>query len=196
MTDVTDERALGGLRARVGRRGLGSDASRADDLAAPLEALFRDHAGHVFRYLRSRGLTESEAADLTADTFERAMRRHRGFRPRGGGERAWLITIARNAAVDHGRSQSRLRRWQTGMDAEPMSVPSAEDQAMREDEAADVRRRVDGLHEDQREAVRLRYAGGLTAREIGLVLGKSEAATQKLISRALQELRNGYDHDR
>ena len=34
-----------------------------------------------------------------------------------------------------------------------------------------------------------RYAGGLSAREIGLVLGKSEAAIQKQIQRALAALR-------
>jgi RNA polymerase sigma factor (sigma-70 family) len=45
------------------------------------------------------------------------------------------------------------------------------------------------LPEDQREAVGLRFGAGLTARQIGLVIGKSEEATQKLISRAIVRLR-------
>ncbi|MBA3801031.1 MAG: hypothetical protein H0X18_18440, partial [Geodermatophilaceae bacterium] len=40
-----------------------------------------------------------------------------------------------------------------------------------------------------REAVLLRYSAGLTAREIGPVIGKSAGATQKLIERALQILK-------
>ena len=41
----------------------------------------------------------------------------------------------------------------------------------------------------QRDAIVLRYGAGLTARQIGEVLGKREAATQKLLSRALASLR-------
>jgi DNA-directed RNA polymerase specialized sigma24 family protein len=49
------------------------------------------------------------------------------------------------------------------------------------------------LPPDQRDAIALRFGGGLTAREIGTVLGKREAATQKLISRGLARLREAYD---
>jgi DNA-directed RNA polymerase specialized sigma24 family protein len=49
------------------------------------------------------------------------------------------------------------------------------------------------LPADQRDAIVLRFATGLTAREIGTVLGKSEAASQKLVSRGLAALREAYD---
>ena len=55
---------------------------------------------------------------------------------------------------------------------------------------------VDQLPDVQRDALALRYAAGLTAREIGAALGKTEHATQKLISRALATLREDYRHDR
>ena len=48
---------------------------------------------------------------------------------------------------------------------------------------------VGRLPEDQREALLLRYAGGLTAREIGVVIGKQEGAVQKQIERGLAALR-------
>ncbi len=61
-------------------------------------------------------------------------------------------------------------------------------------ESADaIRHAVRSLPAAQREAIALRYAGGLSAREIGGILGKSEAATQKLISRALAQLRETLD---
>jgi RNA polymerase sigma-70 factor (ECF subfamily) len=54
---------------------------------------------------------------------------------------------------------------------------------------------VSKLPDAQREAIVLRYAGGLTTREIGATLGKSEAATQKMLSRALKALRETYRED-
>jgi len=41
----------------------------------------------------------------------------------------------------------------------------------------------------------LRFAGALTAREIGRVLGRSEAAAHKLVNRALAALREDYRDD-
>jgi len=51
---------------------------------------------------------------------------------------------------------------------------------------------VAALPPDQRDAIVLRFAAGLTAREIGDVLGKSEAASQKLVSRWLTALKEAY----
>ena len=48
------------------------------------------------------------------------------------------------------------------------------------------------LPEAQRDAIVLRYAAGLTAHEIGSVINKSEAATQKLLTRALARLKESY----
>ena len=68
-----------------------------------------------------------------------------------------------------------------------MGLAIAADHAERErQEIVDA---VSGLPEVQRDAIWLRYAGGLSAREIGHVLGKSEAAIQKQIQRALDALR-------
>ena len=65
---------------------------------------------------------------------------------------------------------------------------------MRSDERRRIRLLVADLPEVQRDALALRYGAGLTARQIGVVLGKNEAATQKLISRALARLRE-VTHD-
>lgn len=159
------------------------------------EALYRDHAIHVYRYLRSRVPSDDDATELTAVTFERAPGAHVRFEPTGGGERAWLIRIARNAAIDHLRDQGR-----TVSGAPLLMVPSAdptpEESVIREERYAELRSHVGALPEPQREALHLRYAGGLTAWEIGTVLDKSEAATQKLITRALASLREAIGHER
>ena len=51
------------------------------------------------------------------------------------------------------------------------------------------------LTADRREAVSMRLFAGLTARETGAVMGKSEAAVKMLIHRALRELRDALHEE-
>ncbi len=166
-------------------------AARSDPAAFGL--LYRRHRLAVFRYLRTRTRSADDALELTAVAFERALAAIDRYRPTGGGFLAWLLRIARNAAIDAGR-----RRW-----AAPILVDPADDRLDGQPEAivlAQERRvalaaAINDLPEAQREALVLRYAAGLTAREIGNVLGKSDQATQKLISRALATLRERHHVD-
>lgn len=141
----------------------------------------------VYRYLRARGELEEDALDLTATTFERAFAKRHGFRQRDGGLGAWLFRIARNAAIDAHRRR-KAEAFLTSSD----DVHLAMDADHAERERQEVVEAVSTLPEVQREAIWLRYASGLTAREIGSVLGRSEAAIQKQIQRALDTLREAF----
>jgi RNA polymerase sigma-70 factor (ECF subfamily) len=147
------------------------------------------HREAVFRYLRARCDGEDQALELAAVTFERAFVALPSYRTRGGGFLAWLFRIARNAAIDE---QRRRRRTALAVDINAPVEPSLEEQVIAGEERAKLRRLVAELPDPQRDAVALRYGGGLTAREIGLVIGKSEEATQKLISRAVGRLREEF----
>lgn len=172
------------------------DAGPAEELAllarADSEAfaeLFREHRETVFRYLRARCRDDDLALELTAVTFEKALRAIPRYRTQGGGVVAWLLRIARNAAADHERRQRPLvPQWRVHTDA-PSPEPSPEEAVVRSDERRRLRLLVADLPEVQRDALALRFGAGLTARQIGVVIGKSEEATQKLISRALARLR-------
>lgn len=165
------------------------EKGRVDDGIADAAAFTRAYERHrlpVYRYLRARGLGDDDALELTAVTFERAYARRRDFRPRDGGLGAWLFRIARNASID----QHRRRRPEAEL---PEGGDPADAAAVGADPAESDRRElhdaVRALPADQRDAIWLRYAAGLTAREIGRVFGKSEAAVQKQIQRALVALR-------
>ncbi len=84
-------------------------------------------------------------------------------------------------------------QWRMNTD-EVSHEPSPEDVAVRSDERRRIRLLVADLPEVQRDALAMRFGAGLTARQIGLVIGKNEEATQKLISRALSRLRE-VTHD-
>jgi RNA polymerase sigma-70 factor (ECF subfamily) len=158
--------------------------------------LYGRHRESVFRYLRARSTNDDDALDLTAVTFERALIALPKYRSIGAGFAAWLLRIARNAAVDHGRRQ-RARPAPAAL-VEAESQPADDDPeaaAMASDEHRRLRALVRALPEPQRDALALRYSVGLTARQIGAVIGKSEEATQKLLTRALSELKEAYGHE-
>jgi RNA polymerase sigma-70 factor (ECF subfamily) len=173
-------------------------ADEADERRAVDDASIREIEGFarayeryrlpIYRYLRARGTTDDDALDLTAVTFERAFAKRHAFQSRDGGLGAWLFRIARNAAIDAHR-----RRPPDGLltDIDDLGLATAADHAERE--RRDVVDAVSTLPAVQRDAIWLRYASGLSAREIGHVLGKSEGAIQKQIQRALDALREALE---
>lgn len=153
-------------------------------------AVYIRHRESVFRYLRARCTTDDDALELTAVTFERALAAIPRYSARGGGLVAWLLRIARNAAIDQERRRRRLLPlWKTP--EPPSSIPTPEEAAIRAEERRSLRQLLADLPQAQRDAIALRYGAGLTAREIGLVIDKSEEATQKLMTRAIARLKEG-----
>jgi RNA polymerase sigma-70 factor (ECF subfamily) len=141
----------------------------------------------VYRYLRARGADDDVALDLMATTFERALSSLHRFRSRDGGFGAWLFRIARNARVDEHRRSSRV----TGLDnALSVAAPQRDVDAW-----IDLRVRVARLPEPTRDAIALRYAAGLSAREIASIIGKPPDAVQKLIERGIKSLREDLRDD-
>ncbi|MCY7420018.1 MAG: sigma-70 family RNA polymerase sigma factor [Chloroflexi bacterium] len=125
---------------------------------------------------------------MTATTFERALRSLRTYRGSGGGLGAWLLRIARNAHLNERRRSVRLTHLDAAMD-----VPGPGDGG---DRAVELLLLVARLPNATRDAIALRYTAGLTAAEIGRVLGKSPDAVQKLIERGLDSLKEALHDDR
>ena len=171
--DVADEEATA-LRAR-------------DDRAA-FAILYVRHREAVFRYLRARCASDDDALELTAVTFERALAAMPRYSSRGGGVVAWLLRIARNAVIDQARRRRPLLpRWNGPERASDDLTP--EEAAIGAEQRRALRRELAELPQLQRDAIALRYGTGLTARQISLVINKSEEATQKLLTRAIARLK-------
>lgn len=166
-------------------------AARSDPAAFGL--LYDRHRLAVFRYLRTRTSAEDDAAELTAVAFERALTAMPRYRPIGGGFLAWLLRIARNAAIDAGRRPSVVPLIADVRDERRVIAP--EERVLDTEAHSTLVAAVNRLPEIQREAIVLRYAARLTAREIGEILGKSDQATQKVLSRALATIRETYRVD-
>ncbi len=165
-----------------------SEAERLDP--STFGSLYESYRLPVYRYLRARTRSEEDALDLAAATFERAFASLSSFRARDGGIQAWLFRIARNAAIDAHR---RHRPTVDLADADAHLGRIAVQADRIEGERVEMLDLVARLPADQGEALLLRYASGLTAREIGFVIGKREGAVQKQIERGLAALREAFD---
>ena len=174
----------------------GATTVSANNRSTTLEALYAAYRMPVYRYLRSRTATDDEAADLTATTFEHALGAIDRLRP-DGPPLAWLLRIARNAAIDSARRRRPAARLADIQERDqPVSPETPEQTYLEVERSEELRRLVRALPDPQRDAIALRYAAGLSAKEIGRVIGRSEAASQKLIQRALVTLREARHVDR
>lgn len=70
-------------------------------------------------------------------------------------------------------------------------VPSSEDGLLERESQLELLRSIHSLPPDQREVVYLRAFGGLSFREIGDVLGKTETWARVTFYRSKEKLRNG-----
>lgn len=106
------------------------------------------------------------------------------------------------AAADRAQRIDRCRRRRRDRSIDLDDAASLTDRGTSPEEAAiaaEERRWVHSLvarlPEAQRDALVLRFAAGLSSREIAVVIGKSEAATKKLLTRSLATLKEASRHD-
>jgi RNA polymerase sigma factor (sigma-70 family) len=101
---------------------------------------------------------------------------------------AWLHRTAQNIASQTIRTDVR-RRTREQMAAFMSESFATESEPLWEQTAPFLDRAVDGLRDQDREAILLRYFERKTAREIGQIFGTSEEAAHKRVSRAVERLR-------
>ncbi len=165
------------------------------DIAAfgPLYARYQDH---LYTYLRTRTGTAEDAADLTQQVFVQALDALPRYRSQGVSVAAWLFRIARNTATDWQRRQRPTVPWEALPEAFHPCAPETADGALLQREGfAPLYALLASLDAPTREALILRFTAQLTLAEIGTVLGKSEEATRKQITRALHTLKEQYHDD-
>jgi RNA polymerase sigma-70 factor (ECF subfamily) len=158
-------------------------AIQADTLA-----LFDDVGPVLYRYLRSRGLTEDAADDVVQETFLALFRHLSLGRPRHN-LRGWIFEVGRRLA-----SKQRVRAlrrldvevpWRARVAAaaiDPGATPEA--QVLADQRRSRLQRVVRALPERDRQCLLLR-AEGLQYRDIAQALGVSLGGVAKALARAL-----------
>ena len=162
----------------------------------PLDALARDHAAGVFRYLRSLVGDPEEARDLMQETFLRLGRhaaRNGGAQTIGAG---LVFTTARNCGLDYLRRRQVRRYHEVSLDeiadhefpglavARPDST--LEDSQFRRDLAA----ALSALSEDQQTAFHFSEIEGMAYEAIAHLLQVSSGTIASRKHHAVRKLRD------
>lgn len=157
------------------------DRAKQGDIGA-LHFLYVRFADDVRGYVASIVRDEHEAEDITHNLFAKLLTKIQRYEQREVPFAAWILRVARNAALD----QVRARR------AIPFEDVRTSDEG-REDEDLEryesLRLALDGLPTEQREVLVLRHVAGLTPGEIAERLGKTESSIHGLHHRGRGALR-------
>jgi RNA polymerase sigma-70 factor (ECF subfamily) len=153
-----------------------------------LEELYLLHFDRIYSYLHMTVGNRHDAEDLTTQTFLRMLESIGRFRWGTAPFSAWLFRIAHNLAMDHFRSR---RRWQPEEEVpEPPGAAesSAEDEAFRLLSSQSMFDLIEGLSDEQRDVLILKFVFDFSNAEAATVLGKTEGAVKSLQHRALASL--------
>lgn len=155
-----------------------------------MDAVYRQHAQTVYKFLRSQCHDPHLAEELTQETFYQAVRSIDRFDGRCRVS-VWLCQIAKHLWYQHLRKSGR--ETELPEESQLPLIPSAEEETVRRSGQLDLLRRIHALPEPGREVVYLRAFGGLSFREIGDVLGKTETWARVTFYRGKERLKQGGD---
>ncbi|HSM33090.1 MAG TPA: RNA polymerase sigma factor [Anaerolineae bacterium] len=157
------------------------------------EQLYRKYVSQIYGLALYETRDPHAAEDVTETVFLKALAALPRFREQGeGGDstfKVWLYAIARNVIANE-----RRRSWRHPEDPIELALDlrAADDPAATAElhmEAERALEAVMALPPERRQAVVLRFVNGLSAGEIGEIMGKSEGAVRVLIHRALLSVR-------
>lgn len=171
-----------------------------DDVA--FAVIYERHVDLVYS-AAVRVLADSQLAeDATQDVFVRLWRRPETFVAERGRFLSWLMSVARNRAVDELRARGRRRKRECLALAEPEEanahgLPRPDDDPARaaqlHEEAHAVRRALSTLPPEQKVALELAYFGGLTQQEISILLRQPLGTVKTRIRLGMQKLRRALE---
>lgn len=152
------------------------------------ESIYRDFAGPVTGYLRSRGASDPD--DLSSEVFFQVARDIHRFEGDESSFRSWLFVIAHRRLVDDRRARSRTLDT-VDEDSRDIETEGGDVEAefMEQLALSRVEDMLETLTEDQRHVLALRIIGDLTLEETAEVMSKRVGAIKALQRRALQSIK-------
>ena len=151
----------------------------------PMEEIYQQYARTVYKFLLSRTQNPDLAEELTQETFYQAIRtvdRYDG----SSKVSTWLCGIAKNVLF----TWRRKNHVAEDIEEQVLSVPSAEEESLKNLRRMELMKQLHNLEEPYRETVYLRLFGNLSFREIGEVMGKNENWARVTFYRGKEKLKN------
>ena len=156
---------------------------------ANLASLYEEYYDKIARYVYTHIGDRSEAEDIAGEVFLKALESLKSYKERGIPMQAWLFRIAHNLTVDYLRKAVKRKTVsidtvEIASDADPATIVEKNMELER------LTKAMEQLTREQGEVLRLRFLGGLTSKETGSILKKSDGAVREMQRAALEKLRN------
>jgi RNA polymerase sigma-70 factor (ECF subfamily) len=149
--------------------------------AEGLHFLYVRYAADVQRYVMSVVHDHHEAEDITQNVFAKLMKAIKRYEQREVPFAAWIMRVARNAALDHMRGRRAIP-------TEEVRIADSGQAQTSISRGRDLREALEQLPDDQREVLVLRHIAGLSPVEIADTLEKSESSVHGLHHRGRRTL--------
>ena len=160
---------------------------RQGDTAAEEELICRYYSP-VLHYCGCYCGNRQTAEDLTQETFLRLFKSLPDYREEGK-FKAYLFLIARRLCINEGK------KVPTYSLEDKENLASARNELDRADDRDEIRRLMEGLPPEQREAVFLRFGMRFSYRDIAKATGCNLRTAQSRVAYALKNMRKRMRHE-
>jgi len=162
--------------------------STINEYETRLSGLYEEYYDKIARYVYVHIGNKEEAEDIAGEVFLKALKSLKSYREQGVPMQGWLFRIAHNLTIDYLRKMDKRRTVPIDSvvlraNGNPVDIAEINIDFERVTEA------VKQLTTEQREVINLRFFGGLTSKEVGGVLGKSDGAVREMQRAAIEKLR-------
>jgi RNA polymerase sigma-70 factor, ECF subfamily len=161
----SEEQDSEAMRACIGKAQAGNrDAMRF---------LYIHYAPAVSRYVRRITRDDHEAEDITHDVFAKLLTAIGKYEPREVPFAAWVMRVARNAAIDYLRTRHSIP-------CEEIRIQTEDRERSRREQRRDLEQALQQLPAEQRHVFVLRHIVGLSPVEIANLMDKTESSIHGL----------------
>ena len=159
------------------------------------EQLYDRHSRIVYALVLRILQQASTAEEVVQDVFLQLWRNAARYQSARGPFVPWLLTLARNRALDHLRLKSERQRRLEDQTEEPIAIagaPPEYEQALDEKRRAErVRALMGALNPQQKKAIEMAYFEGLSHSEIAEALKEPLGTVKGWIRNGLLRLKEG-----
>lgn len=169
-------------------KGQRSERLLAESQEAYFSVLYQRYYPAVLAFLQFLVGTQQGAEDLSSLVFEKVWL-HLSEIQDAETAGPWLFRVARNCAVDYFRRNKSVASLEQLLPTEHPQATSCEEVVIAREEERTLLAHLNLLTERERVVIGLKFAVGLTNREIARVLAVPEGTVGSTLYRALRSLR-------
>ncbi len=152
--------------------------------------LYQENIRRIYNYIYYRTGNRSDAEDLTARVFQRALRHIKTYTRTEVPFTAWLYRIAHNLVANFYRDNNRKR--EVPIEEQEYYLPQPEhleSTLIKNEQVESLLKVIRKLPSDRQLVIILKFIEDMSNVEIARILGRSEGAVKSLYHRTLLDLR-------